>query len=89
MVENKLDKEVYWLREKAHKHSNYLLKQEGKLMLVEQDMDNVKEKVDKFEETLAETQKVMLMLQNQSRILKWLLGLTTSVLIAFIISLLN
>ena len=89
MVENKLDKEVYWLREKAHKHSNYLLKQEGKLMLVEQDMDNVKEKLDKFEETLAETQKVMLMLQNQSRILKWLLGLTTSVLIAFILSLLK
>ena len=89
MVENKLDKEVYWLREKAHKHSNYLLKQEGKLMLVEQDMDNVKEKLDKFEETLAETQKVMLMLQNQSRILKWLLGLTTSVLIAFLISLIK
>lgn len=89
MVENKLDKEVYWLREKAHKHSNYILKQEGKIMLVDQDMDNVKEKLDKFEETLAETQKVMLMLQNQSRILKWLLGLTTSVLIAFLISLIK
>ncbi len=65
-----LTSEIERLREKAHDHANMLLDHEGRLLEVEEDVSTI--------------EKTLIVLNEQSKVLKWLLGVASAILVSII-----
>ena len=72
-----LEREIILLREKSHKLSNLAVDHENRLLILEEDM---------YEQsnTLKAVRDSLLVLQGQSKILKWLLGVVTAILVSVV-----
>lgn len=70
MEEINLQAEIQRLRDKAHEHSNLLMNHEGRLIGLEEDVSSI--------------EKTLIVLEQQSKILKWLLGVASAILVSII-----
>ena len=72
-----LEREIILLREKSHKLSNLAVDHENRILILETDM---------YEQsnTLKAVRDSLLVLQGQSKILKWLLGVATAILVSVV-----
>ena len=65
-----LKAEIERLREKSHDHANLLMDHEGRIIELEEDVTTI--------------EKTLIILEQQSKILKWLLGVATAILVSVI-----
>jgi len=79
-----LMEEINKLREKAHMLSNSVLDHEGRIIHLEEDSEKTENKVEMIERTMYIMRESLVILESQSKILKWLLGVATAIFISLV-----
>lgn len=65
-----LQSEIKKLREKAHDHSNLLMNHENRILGLEEDVSGI--------------ERTLIVLEQQSKILKWLLAVASAILVSIV-----
>jgi peptidoglycan hydrolase CwlO-like protein len=82
--EQDLMEEIKKLRDKAHYLSNTVLNHEGRIIHLEEDSEKVESKLDTLEKTMYIMKESLVILESQSKILRWLLGVATAIFISLV-----
>ena len=79
-----LMEEIKKLRDKAHSLSNTVLNHEGRIITLEEGSDKAETKLDTLEKSMYMIRESLVVLESQSKILRWLLGVATAIFVSLV-----
>lgn len=77
MTTEDLEREIILLRDKSHKLSNFVVEHESRILSLEEDMERTNKVMNAVRDSL-------LVIEGQGKLLKWLIGVATAILVSVI-----